>query len=318
METVEKKSNLNDMYMSFNVNSLKVGENFSFDIYVQKENDYILIVKAGTSLSGDLYSKLLRKNDLFSRKEDTEKHGLTCTTLKDHLCNNKNNIEKSLEFLYLINKKLFTSYLESNEDKISYVCAGELVKGIIYLMNSNTHFLQKIMPHFINGYELATHSLNVTIYSMCLAKALEFNEEQLLKLGIAALLHDVGMKKIEASIIEKDNTLSLKEFERVHQHPLLSVQIIKHNKIFDPYVIDAVTHHHENYDGSGYPDGLIARQISIYPSIIAIADVFDALTNTRPNREAYNSFAALKIMMQDKSMMHKFNLKYLKAFLTLL
>lgn len=153
---------------------------------------------------------------------------------------------------------------------------------------------------------------------MSLGNALALDDEELSKLGIAALLHDVGIKKIDSHIIEKENKLSFKEYERVHQHPLLSVQIIKHNKIFDPYIIEAVTHHHENYDGSGYPDGLIARQISIFSSIISITDVFDALTNTRPNRDAYSSFDALKIMMHDKTMVKKFNLKYMKVFLSLL
>lgn len=314
------KNNLNsaDIYMPFKVSSLKVGETVPFDIFIQHDNDYATLIKTGTHLSETLYVKLSRQKSLFSRREDIEKYGLICTTLETNLSNNQHNIEKSLEFLYKINQKIFKSYIDSQDDKISFLCVGELVKGILYLIHNNPSFLKDVMAHFINEDKLSTHSLNVCIYSMSLGNALALDDEELSKLGIAALLHDVGIKKIDSHIIEKENKLSFKEYERVHQHPLLSVQIIKHNKIFDPYIIEAVTHHHENYDGSGYPDGLIARQISIFSSIISITDVFDALTNTRPNRDAYSSFDALKIMMHDKTMVKKFNLKYMKVFLSLL
>lgn len=315
---MQNNLNLNDTYVPFKIYTLKINEKVPFDIFIKHNNEYVIIIQAGTQLCETLYKKLLRQRSLYSNKNDMLHNGVTCATLKEHFIKNHNDIKANLELLYKINTQIFKEYLESKDDKISYKCVQELVTGILYLIHSNPLFLKEVMSHFINENELKTHSLNVCIYSMSLGNALALNDEELFKLGIAALLHDIGIKKIDSAIIDKQGKLSLKEYEHVHQHPLLSVQIMKHNQIFDPYIIEAVTHHHENYDGSGYPDGLMARQITPLSSIISIADVFDALTNTRPNREAYKSFAALKIMMQDETMFNRFNMKYLKIFLTLL
>ena len=70
--------------------------------------------------------------------------------------------------------------------------------------------------------------------------------------------------------------------------------------------------HHERYDGSGYPENLTEKDISEFASILAICDVFDALTNNRPHRKEHSSFEALKMMMKDSSMINKFNQRYLK------
>ncbi|MDQ1337456.1 MAG: hypothetical protein QG617_423, partial [Campylobacterota bacterium] len=97
-----------------------------------------------------------------------------------------------------------------------------------------------------------------------------------------------------------------------------SVEIIKQNHIHDPYILDAVMHHHERYDGSGYPNNLTKGDISDFASILAICDVFDALTNSRAHRKNYSSFDALKMMMRDSEMVNGFNQRYLHLSLKLL
>ena len=74
-------------------------------------------------------------------------------------------------------------------------------------------------------------------------------------------------------------------------------------------------HHHEQYDGSGYPEKLKEEDISVYASILSICDVFDALTSERPHRKQYSSFEAIKMMIKDDSMANKFNHKYLQLLL---
>jgi putative nucleotidyltransferase with HDIG domain len=174
------------------------------------------------------------------------------------------------------------------------------------------------MPYFINENMLKNHSLHVAIYALTLGHALKFNDEQLLQLGIAALLHDVGFKKIDAAIINKEAPLTPQENKLIQKHSLYSVEIIKQNNIHDPYIIDAVMHHHERYDGTGYPDGRTREEISSFASILAICDVFDALTNNRPHRKHFTSFNALKMMMRDSEMVNGFNQEYLYIALKLL
>jgi len=317
MKIVQTKINSNHSHSILKVDSLHMGQYLVFDIYIQRNSDYIIIIEKGTILSQALFTKLEHQEKLFILKEDIYKKTLTCKSLQDYTLNNQKSISLNLTILSSINKKIFTKYLNSKEDIIEIECVKSLVKSIIFLVQANPNFLKEIIPYFENKHELSTHSLNVTIYSLSLGRLIKLTNSELLQLGIASLLHDLGLKKVDEKLLERDEKLTIEEMQSIQKHPLYSTQIIKQNLIFDPYIINAITHHHENHDGTGYPDSLEAREISTFASIISIADVFDALTNNRPSREAYKSFEALKIMMQDVSMTHKFKHDYLQLFLKL-
>jgi HD-GYP domain-containing protein (c-di-GMP phosphodiesterase class II) len=182
-------------------------------------------------------------------------------------------------------------------------------------LKNNLNYLKETIPHFCDEYELAYHSLHVTIYAISLSYFLNLDDEQLLQVGTAALLHDVGIKKINESIPNKDSKLSLEELEAIHQHTKYSSEIAGKNYIHDPYILNAIMHHHEYHDATGYPDQLESKDISDFASTLCISDVFDALTSNRPYRKKYSTFDALKIMMQEESMVNRFNQKYLKVFL---
>lgn len=136
-----------------------------------------------------------------------------------------------------------------------------------------------------------------------------------MQVGKAGLLHDLGLKKIDTSIIKKDAELDTTELKEIQKHSQYSVDIIKQNRIHDQYIINAIMHHHEQYDGNGYPKQLNRDEIGIFASILSICDVFDALTNNRPHRKQHTSFDAIKMMIKDKSMLGKFNHQYLQIFL---
>ena len=318
MKIVQTKINSNHSHSILKMDSLNMGQYLVFDIYIQRSSDYIIIIEKGTLLSQELFTKLKHQEKLFILKEDIYKKDLTYKSLQDYTLNNQKDMGVNLGLLNTINQQLFTNYLNSKEDDIEIESAKSIVKTIIFLIQNNPNFLKEIIPHFSNEHELSTHSLSVCIYSLSIAILLKLQNHELVQLGTAAILHDVGLKKIDDKLLDKNDKLSTYEMKEIQKHPLYSTKIIKQNLIFDPYIIDAITHHHENYDGTGYPDSLEAKDISIFASIISIADVFDALTNNRPARKAYKSFEALKIMMQDESMAHKFNHTYLQLFLKLL
>ena len=150
---------------------------------------------------------------------------------------------------------------------------------------------------------------------MPLGHFLQLDDIQLLRLGTAALLHDIGVKKVMRSILEKEDVLTPDELESAHKHSTYSVEIAKQNAMSDPYIINAIMHHHECFDGSGYPQGLKGENISTFASILCICDVFDALTSERPHREKYSYFEALKLMMKDPALAKKYNQEQLRVFL---
>lgn len=227
-------------------------------------------------------------------------------------------MQKEFNFFDDVTNQLFDLFLSNKDNKININCVELIVKSIIYILKYDEFFIKNTMPYFINENMLKNHSLHVAIYAVSLGNALKLNDEQLLKLGIAGLLHDVGFKKIDTEIINKESQLDSAEIAIMQRHVQYSVDIIKQNKIHDPYILDAVMHHHERYDGSGYPNNLTKKEISDFASILAICDLFDALTNNRPHRKHYSSFNALKMMMRDSEMVNRFNQNYLHLSLKLL
>lgn len=112
---------------------------------------------------------------------------------------------------------------------------------------------------------------------------------------LAAYLHDIGKQKLNPSILNKPGKLTPDEYKHVKTHVLYSVEYaIEHG--FNPEIIDYIKHHHENYDGSGYPDFLKGKEIPIGARVIRVADFYDALTNDRVYRKKYSRDEAIKVM----------------------
>ncbi|HIE16750.1 MAG TPA: response regulator [Dehalococcoidia bacterium] len=129
------------------------------------------------------------------------------------------------------------------------------------------------------------HSERVTRIAVAIAEELGFSHEQIDKIRLAGLVHDIGKIGISESILNKPGKLTNEEFEFVKAHCELGQRIL-HPIVQDNEILDMVLHHHERYDGRGYPHGLSAQQISLGARILAIADAYDAMTSCRPYRPA--------------------------------
>lgn len=302
-------------HVTLDIGSLEVDARIPFDIYIKKDKNYVIVLEAGTLLTPKVYDILLKQKALYILRGDAGKQELDCTNLQSYIELNKELNEKTIRFIYKVNSMLFIKTLDSKYSSVKISCIESIVKSIIFLIQNKKDYLKETIQYFSNDYELDFHSLHVAIYAVSLGNALGLDENELLKLGTAGLLHDIGITKIDETITHKNSVLTPQELEIMEEHPKLSVEIIQHNHIHNPYIINGVMHHHERYDGSGYPDGLHKHQISKFAAILGICDVFDALTNNRPHRQKYTYFEALKLMMQDSSMQNKFDNKYLQVLL---
>ncbi|RJQ32975.1 MAG: HD-GYP domain-containing protein [Actinobacteria bacterium] len=129
------------------------------------------------------------------------------------------------------------------------------------------------------------HTLRVAYYSKKIGKALGMSDHIATNLEKAALFHDLGKIGISESILNKPGKLTVEEYEEIKKHSRIGEQIIG-SIHFLGAILDVVRHHHEHYDGSGYPDGLVGKEIPIESRIIGVADAFDAMTTDRPHRQA--------------------------------
>jgi len=160
---------------------------------------------------------------------------------------------------------------------------------------------------------LLEHSRLVTHYTLLMARSLGFTPEDERKLQHSSLLHDLGKMGVDRQIIEKKGKLTPQEWELIQAHPLNSVKILS---IF-PYfreIIPVVRHHHEWYDGTGYPDGLMGEEIPLMSRIIMIADAYAAMISERPYRAALTADDALSIIEENKG--RQFDPKLVSLFIT--
>lgn len=142
------------------------------------------------------------------------------------------------------------------------------------------------------------HNYRVTCYAVALAEMLRLPDKTISELVVGAFLHDVGKIGIPDHILLKPGKLTAEEFSIMQNHTLLGIEIVADN----PWLAGAaqtIRHHHEHYDGSGYPDRLSGEDIPLAARIFALVDVFDALTSVRPYKPALSLAETLAIMEKE-------------------
>ena len=156
------------------------------------------------------------------------------------------------------------------------------------------------------------HSLNVAIISRIIGKWLHFSNEELDTLTLAGLLHDIGKTKIPDEVLNKDGKLTDEEFQMIRNHPKYGYDILKSQPL-NSHIKKAALMYHERCDGSGYPMGLTMEEIDDYALIIAIADVYDAMTAARSYRAPLCPFEVIAEFEKDG--LQKYKPKYILTFL---
>ncbi len=128
--------------------------------------------------------------------------------------------------------------------------------------------------------QLFRHSLRVQSLAISLASVLNLPEEEILRIGLAAFFHDIGKLGVANTILHKASSLTRQEFELIKGHPEYGAKLLSRFEILRN-VVPLVYHHHERWDGMGYPDGLSGEAIPLGARILAIADAFEAMTSQR-------------------------------------
>jgi HD-GYP domain-containing protein (c-di-GMP phosphodiesterase class II) len=144
----------------------------------------------------------------------------------------------------------------------------------------------------------ALHSQGVARYSVEIGRELGFGPTLLRDLRRGGLLHDIGKLGISNTILDKPGKLDDAEFARIKAHPVFTEQILSHVPAFAALATSSSAHH-ERINGSGYPNGLAGNQLTPYSRVLAVADVFEALTADRPYRDGMAVDRALEIMRRD-------------------
>ena len=155
------------------------------------------------------------------------------------------------------------------------------------------------------------HSIAVGILSSAISNQMGFDKGDTLQLGLAGVLADCGMAKIAPSILEKTAFLSKEEYNEVKKHTLFSVKMIQDSPLLRQDMKLAILQHHERLDGSGYPRGEKMESISVFSQILAVSDVFHAMTSERLYRTKHSSFKVIEMIKEEE--FGKFDIKVVEA-----
>jgi putative nucleotidyltransferase with HDIG domain len=159
------------------------------------------------------------------------------------------------------------------------------------------------------------HSTRVSRFSLLIAEKLGLNTKDKHQLYLAAVLHDIGKIGLPDKLLLRPGKLTSEEMERVREHPQLGVSMIKSLGEMHP-IVPLILHHHEAFDGSGYPDGLAGEEIPLMSRIVAVADTYDAITSDRPYRKGRSQAEAIKELKRVAGT--KLDPKIVSAFLEVL
>jgi putative nucleotidyltransferase with HDIG domain len=160
----------------------------------------------------------------------------------------------------------------------------------------------------------AGHSERVTRLSMVIGRQMMLGQDEIDRLHRGGLLHDVGKIGIPSAILDKPSALTPAELDLVREHPVVGARILEPIRAFKD-VMGIVRHHHERYDGTGYPDRLAGDRIPLLARVAAVADVYDALVSDRPYRSGWSSERAVEHIARNSG--RHFDPAVVRAFLAL-
>lgn len=210
------------------------------------------------------------------------------------------------------------TYLKENFEAIiaggGAECSDLMLENVEMLYKSKTTLEILNMISNMRNLEdpIYSHSLNVALIARSIGKWLQFSKDDLSLITLAGLLHDIGKTQVPDSILNKPGRYTDEEFAQMKSHTILGKKILN-DKGFDPRILYSALQHHERSDGTGYPRGLEEDEIDDFASIIAIADVYDAMTSARAHRDPLCAFQVISEF--ESKGLQKYNTKYILVFL---
>lgn len=196
-------------------------------------------------------------------------------------------------------------------EKASQILTG-IIRELYAQIENDENLLSLLSDVYTYDDYIFTHSFNVTLYSLAIGKELGLSTKDLEVLGLGAILHDVGKMKIPTEVLFKPGKLTAEEFKQIKKHAEDGFDMLRNVKTVSLLVAHCAYQHHERLNGSGYPRGIKADEIHLYAKIIAVADVFDAVTSDRIYRGAMLPHNGLEILFAGAGTL--FDEEIVKAF----
>lgn len=269
--------------MKVNVEKLNSEMILEQDVYTSSGN---LLISGGTQLTNGLILKLLefgiRHVAIKEVKPENIEYKVFEKNYQESVDKIKDNF-KVARYQNTVNMSEFENIVDNLLDKAK---SGRGILSYMKLIEQKDEYTLQ-------------HSINVSIAAMLMGKWLNYSENDIKTLGTAAILHDIGKLFIPEAILNKSSKLNEAEFKVMKNHSKLGYKLLKDSNVDDDIILNAVLTHHERFNGEGYPFGLKGYKIGEFARIIAICDVYDAVTSNRVYKHKENPLEGLKVIFND-------------------
>lgn len=251
-------------------------------------NDYgAIVISEGTILDAHLVNKLL-------------KLGLFRLQI---IVDNDNASEKYDTFVQVYNDNV-RDYKEiindiGNGDGLDTVKVNSLVDSVLQRVEEKRDIVSCLNQIKSADEYTYTHSVNVSLISMLIGKWMKFDSEKIRLLVQGGLLHDVGKTKVPQEILNKPGKLTKDEFDEIKKHTVYGYRLLEKVPTVSKEVMAIVLMHHEKEDGTGYPTGMKGDKINILAKIVAVADIYDAMTSNRVYRDKESPFEVFQLLEEN-------------------
>ena len=173
--------------------------------------------------------------------------------------------------------------------------AEKIVNDVLESITRNYNALLGLIKLRSRDEYTYTHSINVGVLAILLARQMDITEDETRKIGLAGLFHDIGKSRIPDEVLNSPRRLTPDEFDIMKKHPELGLTLVNLEKL-SPEIVQGIVEHHEKYNGKGYPRGLKGEEISFVGRLLTVVDVYDALTSKRVYKDPMLPHQALSLM----------------------
>ena len=255
--------------MSKNIEVAKLDIGMILDRDVMDSRTGVILIPKGTTITKEFIDKLrIHRVDTVFIREEKIPEWIYNNDLKKSYSNLEDALDSIFDEVKKENKLETDKVLETMRDFVDEVSKERDILAQMRLLKKKDDYT-------------FNHSLGVSILSIALGKWLELSKKQIFDLSIAALFHDLGKLKISDDIIKKPGKLTEEESMEMKKHSFYSYKLLLDTKKFNNDILLGVLQHHEKIDGTGYPNGVSEKDIHLYAKIIAVCDIYHALTSTR-------------------------------------
>jgi HD-GYP domain-containing protein (c-di-GMP phosphodiesterase class II) len=290
-----------DHYHQIDKSMLIMGWSVPFCIYSMKNYSYSLVLHASPSLPAEIDEKVLSlPGDVMISGTDIHLYHEYLNSILQSGVVKGSSIERMKALVIKENSKIIMKELFDDPRSGGRIKdVQDAVNNMIDSIGANKDTIHDLLSLRCFDYYTYTHSVNVAVLAVGLGVAVELKRDDIEKLGIGAMLHDIGKSALPAEILNKQGKLDDREFFIIQSHVFEGEKLLKDNKSIPRESLPAVSQHHEKISGRGYPSHLTKKDITLFGKITAIADCYDALTTARPYKPAFSPFYALATIAKE-------------------